>query len=60
MILNNINTKSKWTDLEVPAEVVDGDVSLVVSVQILEPLDVHVDLVLGEVDGDVGCSAAQI
>lgn len=60
MILNNINTKSKWTDLEVPAEVVDGDVSLVVSIQILEPLDVHVDLVLGEVDGDVGCSAAQI
>lgn len=60
MILNNINTKSKWTDLEVPAEVVDSDVSLVVSIQILEPLDVHVDIVLGEVDGDVGCSAAQI
>lgn len=53
-------TQKKLTDLKVSPEVVDGDVPLVVAIKILESLDVHVDLVLGEVDGDVRCSTAQI
>ena len=48
------------TNLEVAAEIVDRDVTLVVAVQTLEALDVHVDFILGEVNGDVGRPTAQV
>lgn len=60
IVIDQTRHKTKWTDLKVSPEVVDSDVPFVVAIQILESLDVHVDLVLGEVDGDVGCSTAQI
>lgn len=60
IVIDQPRHKTKWTDLKVSPEVVDSDVPFVVAIQILESLDVHVDLVLGEVDGDVGCSTAQI
>ena len=48
------------TNLEVAAEIIDRDVTFVVAVQTLEALDVHVDFVLGEVNGDVGRPTAQV
>lgn len=44
--------------LETPPDVVDGDEALAVDVDDLEPLDVRLDLVLAEVDGDLVATGA--
>ena len=48
------------TNLEVLAEIIDGDVALVVAVQLLEARHVGVDLVLGEVDGHISRFDAEV